>query len=154
MEGSASRRVRSHSPVQGCTAPGTHSASRLALPSPKQRRQPPQAAKFTSSSAAPFTANSRSSAALARNLKIDATGDLTLVQPCRCAADGSRRDIASATLAFDGTRRKSGSQSDSEAVAQNDARMPFTAGSLPYPLVRAHWPATLSMNASARISRT
>ena len=34
-----------------------------------------------------------------------------------------------------GTRRKSGSQSDSEAVAQNDARMPFTAGSLPYPLV-------------------
>ena len=68
----------------------------------------------------------------------------------RCAADRSPRDTASATLAFDGTRRKSGSQSDCEAVAQNDARMPFTAGSLPYPLVRAHWPATLSMNASHR----
>jgi len=30
----------SHSPEQGCTAPGTHSASRPALPTPTLRRQP------------------------------------------------------------------------------------------------------------------
>ena len=34
----------------------------------------------------------------------------------RCAADKSPLDTASATLAFDGTRLKSGSQSDREAV--------------------------------------
>ena len=52
----------SPSPEQGCTAPGTLSASRPALPTPTLRRQPyrPQTARFTSSSAAPLMAKSRS----------------------------------------------------------------------------------------------
>ena len=73
------------------------------------------------------------------------TGVRTRVHPERRTISKSPRETASETLALDGTRRKSGSQSDSAAVDQKAAGTPLNAGSFPYPFVRAY---SLSMNAA------
>ena len=102
---------------------------------------------MVSSPAASRLANRRSATALARTLRIDSVGVRTRVLPDPTATERSPLDTASETFAFEGTRRKSGSHSQSAAVDhQKAASMPLTAPSLPYPF--AHWPATLSMNAS------
>ena len=130
---SASRRVRRLRQSRAVRRRGTLSASHLALPTPTLRRQPSptQTARFTSSSAAPLTAKSRCRAARSSVARMAGTCVWTLVQPKRRATDRSPLETASATLAFDGTVRKSGSQSARAAVDQKAARTPLTAGSLP-----------------------